>query len=165
MVDAQIRLVICYWQDINWMIHRKRFLHTFPAGYFKYRSLQPYFYSIVIRNRRDFIIGRRNRNHEYNVGYRNGEDKRNRTPEGFGPRKGIITQFLIESIILTFFGGLVGMILGVWRHMLFQVLTGFPFAFPFRRFFGYRVSAGIGYYSMVSARKQQTCNDWGVEYE
>ena len=60
-------------------------------------------------------------------------------------KKVIITQFLIESIILTFFGGLVGMILGVLASYVISSLIGFPFAFSLQAILlAIGVSAGIG---------------------
>jgi putative ABC transport system permease protein len=43
-------------------------------------------------------------------------------------RKTIITQFLVESVILTFFGGIVGMIFGIGTSLLLSKLLSFPSA-------------------------------------
>jgi len=60
-------------------------------------------------------------------------------------KKVIITQFLIESIILTFFGGIVGMVLGVLTSYIISSLTGFPFVFSLQAILlAIGVSAGIG---------------------
>lgn len=60
-------------------------------------------------------------------------------------KKVIITQFLIESIILTFFGGLVGMIFGVLASYIISSLIGFPFVFSIQAILlAIGVSAGIG---------------------
>lgn len=57
----------------------------------------------------------------------------------------IITQFLIESIILTFFGGLIGMVLGVLTSYIIANLTQAPFVIsPFAIALAIGVSAGIG---------------------
>ncbi len=57
----------------------------------------------------------------------------------------IITQFLIESIILTFFGGVIGMIIGVSISYVVSSLTGFPFIFSISAIIlAIGVSAGIG---------------------
>ncbi len=42
-------------------------------------------------------------------------------------KKVIITQFLIEAIILTFFGGLIGMVLGITASFIIANLTSAPF--------------------------------------
>jgi len=43
-------------------------------------------------------------------------------------RKTIITQFLVESVILTFFGGIIGMILGISTSLILSKLLSFPSA-------------------------------------
>jgi len=43
-------------------------------------------------------------------------------------KKDIITQFLIESIILTFAGGIIGMIVGVLISLALSKIIGIPFA-------------------------------------
>jgi len=43
-------------------------------------------------------------------------------------RKTIITQFLVESVILTFFGGLIGMVFGITISMILSKLLSFPSA-------------------------------------
>lgn len=43
-------------------------------------------------------------------------------------RKTIITQFLVESVILTFFGGIIGMILGIGTSLILSKLLSFPSA-------------------------------------
>lgn len=43
-------------------------------------------------------------------------------------KKDITTQFLIESIILTFAGGIIGMIVGVLISLAFSKIIGIPFA-------------------------------------
>jgi putative ABC transport system permease protein len=43
-------------------------------------------------------------------------------------KKTIITQFLVESVILTFFGGIVGMIFGITVSYILSTIMGFPVA-------------------------------------
>jgi len=43
-------------------------------------------------------------------------------------RKTIITQFLVESVILTFFGGIIGMVLGIGTSLILSKLLSFPSA-------------------------------------
>lgn len=60
-------------------------------------------------------------------------------------KKIIITQFLIESIILTFVGGIVGMVLGILASFIISNLTSSPFVIsPSAIFLAIGVSAGIG---------------------
>lgn len=57
----------------------------------------------------------------------------------------IITQFLTESIILTFTGGIIGMALGVAISFLYSFATGSLFVLsPFSILLAFAVSAGIG---------------------
>jgi putative ABC transport system permease protein len=57
----------------------------------------------------------------------------------------IVTQFLIESIILTFVGGALGVLLGVIASFLFAVGTGSLFVLaPSSILLAFVVSAGIG---------------------
>lgn len=46
-------------------------------------------------------------------------------------KKNIITQFLIESIILTFAGGMIGMLVGVFISVIISKLASIPFAISF----------------------------------
>jgi putative ABC transport system permease protein len=60
-------------------------------------------------------------------------------------KKIIVTQFLIESVILTFFGGLIGMILGIVTSFIVSRLTASPFVIsPSAILLAVGVSAGIG---------------------
>lgn len=60
-------------------------------------------------------------------------------------KKIIITQFLIESIILTFFGGIIGMVLGILTSYVVSSLTGAPFVLSLSSIIlAIGVSAGIG---------------------
>jgi len=60
-------------------------------------------------------------------------------------KKTIITQFLIESIILTFVGGIIGIGVGVLVSYLISYFTGSPFVIsPQSIFLAFAVSAGIG---------------------
>lgn len=60
-------------------------------------------------------------------------------------KKIIITQFLMESIILTFSGGIIGIILGAILSFAFSFFTGSPFVLsPTSVLFAFIVSAGIG---------------------
>lgn len=43
-------------------------------------------------------------------------------------KKNIISQFLIESIILTFVGGILGMIIGILASFIISKVIGLPFA-------------------------------------
>jgi len=43
-------------------------------------------------------------------------------------KKTIITQFLVESVILTFFGGIIGMIFGITVSYILSTIMGFPVA-------------------------------------
>jgi putative ABC transport system permease protein len=42
-------------------------------------------------------------------------------------KRDIITQFLIESIILTFLGGIIGMIIGILLSFTISKIIGLPF--------------------------------------
>lgn len=60
-------------------------------------------------------------------------------------KKVIVTQFLVESIILTFAGGIIGMILGVLTSYVVSSLTGAPFILsPQAIALAIGVSAAIG---------------------
>jgi len=60
-------------------------------------------------------------------------------------KKNIITQFLTESIILTFSGGIIGIILGVITSYAVANFTGSPFViFPGSILLAFAVSVGIG---------------------
>lgn len=60
-------------------------------------------------------------------------------------KKVIITQFLIESIILTFVGGIIGMILGILTSYIISEFTQSPFVLSFSAIIlAIGVSAGIG---------------------
>lgn len=60
-------------------------------------------------------------------------------------KKTIITQFLLESVILTFVGGIFGMILGVITSFAYSRLTGSLFVIsPTSIILAIGVSAGIG---------------------
>lgn len=60
-------------------------------------------------------------------------------------KKIIITQFLIESILLTFIGGVIGIFLGIFGSYLYSFFTGSLFVVsPISIFIAFVVSAGIG---------------------
>lgn len=60
-------------------------------------------------------------------------------------KKTIITQFLVEAIILTFVGGVIGIGLGVLVSYLYSLFTGSVFVIsPNSVFLAFAVSAGIG---------------------
>lgn len=60
-------------------------------------------------------------------------------------KKTVITQFLVESIILTFTGGLIGMILGVITSFAISSLVGLPFTLSIQAVvLAIGVSGGIG---------------------
>lgn len=60
-------------------------------------------------------------------------------------KKTIITQFLIEAIMLTFIGGFIGIILGVVFSYLYSLFTGSLFVVePLSVLLAFVVSAGIG---------------------
>ena len=60
-------------------------------------------------------------------------------------KKNIISQFLIESIILTFTGGLIGMVIGVGASLIISKLVGLAFAVSFGSIIlAIGVSGGIG---------------------
>lgn len=60
-------------------------------------------------------------------------------------RKIIITQFLIESIILTFTGGILGILLGVVVSYIYSAISSSPFVLsPSSVLLAFVVSAGIG---------------------
>ncbi len=60
-------------------------------------------------------------------------------------KKIIITQFLIESVILTFTGGIMGILIGVFGFYLYARLTGSLFVVsPGSVLLAFAVSAGIG---------------------
>lgn len=57
----------------------------------------------------------------------------------------IITQFLIEAIVLCFVGGVIGMILGILTSYIISSLTGSPFVLSLQAIIlAIGVSAGIG---------------------
>ncbi|HEX9008426.1 MAG TPA: ABC transporter permease [Patescibacteria group bacterium] len=60
-------------------------------------------------------------------------------------KRNIIAQFLTESIILTFTGGVIGVFLGIGVSYLISKLTGFPFLISLSSILlAFVVSAGIG---------------------
>jgi len=60
-------------------------------------------------------------------------------------KKIIITQFLIEAIILTCLGGIIGVMLGIAFSYGYSVVTGSPFVVAVQSIFlAFVVSAGIG---------------------
>lgn len=60
-------------------------------------------------------------------------------------KKTIITQFLIESILLTFSGGVIGIFLGVGASYIISKFTSFGFVISLGSIFlAFLVSAGIG---------------------
>jgi putative ABC transport system permease protein len=60
-------------------------------------------------------------------------------------KKVIITQFLIESIILTFTGGVIGILFGLIASYIISKLMNVPFIIsPSSMFLAFAVSAGIG---------------------
>lgn len=60
-------------------------------------------------------------------------------------KKTIITQFLMEAIILTFSGGVIGVILGIIASYILSNISGSPFAIsPVSILLAFAVSAGIG---------------------
>ncbi len=60
-------------------------------------------------------------------------------------KKVIITQFLIEAIILTFSGGIIGMVLGIVASYIISNLTSSPFVLSLQAIvLAIGVSAGIG---------------------
>jgi putative ABC transport system permease protein len=60
-------------------------------------------------------------------------------------KKIIITQFLVEAILLTFIGGIIGIILGVAASFLYSLFTASAFVVePLSVFAAFIVSAGIG---------------------
>jgi putative ABC transport system permease protein len=59
--------------------------------------------------------------------------------------KTVITQFLVESIILTIGGGIIGMILGILLSLVISVLINLPFTISvYAIFLAIGVSGGIG---------------------
>jgi putative ABC transport system permease protein len=66
--------------------------------------------------------------------------------KALGAKKGtIITQFLVESIILTFTGGVFGILLGVGASYAYSLFSGSAFVIsPNSIFLAFIVSAGIG---------------------
>jgi len=60
-------------------------------------------------------------------------------------KRTIISQFLIEAVLLTFIGGLIGMILGIGASYLLSSLMKMPFVLSlFSVFLAIGVSGGIG---------------------
>jgi putative ABC transport system permease protein len=60
-------------------------------------------------------------------------------------KKTIIAQFLTEAIILTFTGGVIGVILGMITSYLLSIFVNFPFALSIQAIIlAFAVSAGIG---------------------
>ena len=64
--------------------------------------------------RRHFAAGRRHRHHEHHAGHGHGANPRDRHPPRPGAkRKDIILQFLIEAVVQTTLGGLIGALVGI----------------------------------------------------
>ncbi|MDO8429223.1 MAG: ABC transporter permease [Candidatus Daviesbacteria bacterium] len=60
-------------------------------------------------------------------------------------KKTIVTQFLVESIILTFVGGIIGIGIGILASYIISRFTNFPFVIsPNSILLAFAVSAGIG---------------------
>jgi putative ABC transport system permease protein len=60
-------------------------------------------------------------------------------------KKTIITQFLIEAILLTFIGGMIGIVMGVLTSFLYAYFTASAFVIsPTSVVYAFIVSAGIG---------------------
>ncbi len=60
-------------------------------------------------------------------------------------KKIIVTQFLIEAILLTFIGGVVGILLGIGASYVYSLFTGSLFVVSFQAILlAFVVSAGIG---------------------
>lgn len=60
-------------------------------------------------------------------------------------KRTIVTQFLIEAIILTFFGGLIGTVIGILASFIIANVAGSPFVLSFQAIaLAVIVSAGIG---------------------
>ena len=70
-------------------------------------------------------------------------------------KKVVITQFLTESVILTFTGGLFGIILGIFVSYLFSAFMSFAFVVsPKSILLAFAVSAAIGIvFGLYPARK------------
>lgn len=66
--------------------------------------------------------------------------------KALGAKRNVITaQFLIESIILTFVGGLIGIVIGILASYIITRFTGSPFVISFNSILlAFVVSAGIG---------------------
>ncbi|MCX6705869.1 MAG: FtsX-like permease family protein [Candidatus Woesebacteria bacterium] len=60
-------------------------------------------------------------------------------------KKNIITQFLVESIILTFAGGVIGMLVGIIASAIISKVVSLPFSVSFGSvILAIGVSAAIG---------------------
>jgi putative ABC transport system permease protein len=60
-------------------------------------------------------------------------------------KKIIVTQFLVEAIILTFAGGIIGVGVGILASYLIATFTGSPFVVSIQSIaLAFAVSAGIG---------------------
>ncbi len=63
-------------------------------------------------------------------------------------RKDILEMFLIESVVLTGFGGLIGVIIGTVTTLLLALLSGWEYSFHiFPAALGFVVSTGVGMFS------------------
>ncbi len=63
-------------------------------------------------------------------------------------RKDILEMFLIESVMLTAFGGLVGVIIGTLITLMLALFSGWEYTFHFFPIaLGFLVSAGVGVFS------------------
>jgi putative ABC transport system permease protein len=68
-------------------------------------------------------------------------------------RREILLQFLAEAVVLTIFGGVLGIALGSGIGLLVSLLTGFPVSLPWWSFalgIGFSASVGI-FFGMVPA--------------
>ena len=77
---------------------------------------------------RYIVISRRYRNHEYHVCLRNGTHSGNRVAhvhrsQGIGD---ILAQFLIEAVLISVTGGIIGVVFGVGASVIVNVLFKWP---------------------------------------
>ena len=83
-------------------------------------------------------------------------DARDRHPPGHrGPARDVLAQFLVEAVVLSVLGGIIGILLGVGVALLMPVVAGWTTVLPWNAIaLSFGVSAAIGmFFGIYPARK------------